>query len=366
MVNRKNCKLKEIKDLYNLIILKNELEDDHTFWIRACEKLKNKVNYKIVDLTRNNWIENIKIKPFDFLLAKPGGLTSSFKQLYDERISILVNELSYPVYPSLTEILIYENKRYLSYWLKAKNLSHPETWVFYNKQEALDFIEKSSFPIVAKTNIGASGSGVKVIKDAKEADLYINSTFSGGGVKKRWGPNFNSSGLIRRGLHYIFNPKDIKKKINIYKKIRNDIQRDFVIFQEFISHDFEWRCVRIGDSFFAHKKIVNKNSASGSLLKEYENPPFELLDFIKDMTEKYNLSSVAIDMFESDERGYLVNEIQCFFGQSDPYQMLVDGRPGRYIYQNGNWNFEEGDFNSNESYDLRIEHVIDILRNRLK
>ena len=33
----------------------------------------------------------------------------------------------------------------------------------------------------------------------------------------------------------------------------------------------------------------------------------------------------------------------------------VDGRPGRYLYQDGQWVFEEGMFNSNESYDLRLE-----------
>jgi hypothetical protein len=33
----------------------------------------------------------------------------------------------------------------------------------------------------------------------------------------------------------------------------------------------------------------------------------------------------------------------------------VDGKPGRYIFQDGQWVFEEGMFNSNESYDLRLE-----------
>ena len=33
----------------------------------------------------------------------------------------------------------------------------------------------------------------------------------------------------------------------------------------------------------------------------------------------------------------------------------VDGKPGRYLYQEGRWVFEEGMFNSNECYDLRLE-----------
>jgi len=56
--------------------------------------------------------------------------------------------------------------------------------------------------------------------------------------------------------------------------------------------------------------------------------------------------------------------MQCIFGQSDPYQMLVDGQPGRYRYINGQWIFEKGDFNSLESYALRLEHVIELIKKK--
>ncbi len=214
---------------------------------------------------------------------------------------------------------------------------------------------------MAKVNIGASGSGVTIIKNLRDSLSYVNNTFNGKGAKKRWGPNLQKGGLIKRGFHYIFNPENIKNKLKKYNQINSDKQTDFVIFQEYIPHDFEWRCVRIGDSFFAHKKLINNEKASGSLLKGYEPPPMKLMDFIFELTEKTNLTSVAIDLFETEDRGYLVNEIQCIFGQSDSYQMLVDGKPGRYIRKNDQWLFEEGDYNTNESYDLRIKHIMDII-----
>lgn len=52
--------------------------------------------------------------------------------------------------------------------------------------------------------------------------------------------------------------------------------------------------------------------------------------------------------------------MQCIFGQSDPYQMLVNGIPGRYVMIEGNWIFEEGDFNTNQSYDLRLETALNL------
>ncbi len=338
------------------IILRNELEDDHILWIKACEDYHDQVEYRVVNLTSNNWLEEIHKEPFDILLAKPGGLTAHFKQLYDERIYILGVALGYKIFPTPLEIFIYENKRFLASWLNANNIPHPMTDVFYSYAEALEYTRSAAYPFVAKTNIGASGSGVIIIKSITEAKDYINETFRGRGALQRSGPNREKGELLKRGIHYIFHPSDITKKLHIYKTKVSNLQKNFVIFQEYIPHDYEWRVVRIGESFFAHKKLKRGEKSSGSLLKNYDNPPLELFDFIKEITDKHGFYSQAIDIFES-ERGYLVNEMQCIFGQSDPYQMLFDGKPGRFRYIQNKWHFEEGNFAHNECYDLRLEFV---------
>jgi hypothetical protein len=339
------------------IILRNELEDDHILWVKACEEYCDRVDYRVVNLTSNNWLEEIQKLPGDIMLAKPGGLTAPYKQLYDERIYILAYILGYKIFPSPLEIFIYENKRFLSHWLKANNIPHPSTEVFYDKKGALKHSEECKFPFVAKTNIGASGSGVMIIRNKIDAHKYIKDTFSGKGSPQRTGPNLDKGGIIKRGFHYILHPSDITKKLNIYNTKTVNLQKGFVIFQEHIPHDFEWRTVRIGDSFFAHKKLKMGDKSSGSLLKNYDNPPLDLLDFVREITDKYKMYSQAIDVFESD-RGYLVNEMQCIFGQSDPYQMLVDEKPGRYKYNQNKWIFEEGDFARNRCYNLRLEFVL--------
>ena len=342
------------------IILRNELEDDHNLWVKACEEYKNYIDYRIVNLTASDWLEEIQKEPFNILLAKPGGLTAPFKQLYDERIYILGVVLGYKIFPSPLEIFIYENKRFLSFWLMANKIPHPETWVFYNSLEAVEFVGKTKYPIVAKSNIGASGSGVIILRNRSEAVNYIDNTFSGKGAQRRSGPNLGKGGLIRRGLHYVLHPADIRKKLDIYNTVRSDIQSDFVIYQEYIEHDYEWRVVRIGDSFFAHKKLKKGDKASGALLKVYDNPPLALLDFVKEITDRHGFYSQAIDIFES-ERRYLVNEMQCIFGQSDSYQMLVNDKPGRYKYIRNKWQFEEGEFARNECYNLRLDYALNNL-----
>ena len=339
------------------VILGNELENDCLQWSEACDRFSDMLEYKIVNLTSPDWLDVIRSHEADILLARPGGLTARFKQLYDERISILASAGGYRIYPGPQEIYLYENKRFLSYWLKANNIPHPDTFVFYRQEEVMDFLRDRKLPVVAKTNIGASGSGVTILKTRESAVRYVKETFRGRGSPQRTGPNRERKGLLGRGLHYLVNPREIGRKIYIYGTRAGNLQKNFMILQEYVRHDFEWRAVRIGNSFFAHKKVKIGEKASGSLMKEYDNPPVGLLEFVREITDNHQFYSQAIDIFESD-RGYLVNEMQCIFGQSDPYQMLVDGKPGRYIRHEGNWLFEEGDFARNECYDLRLEYVI--------
>lgn len=346
----------------NICILGNETKSDCDLWIKACSKLEDAVNFAMVDLCSWDWLDKLRHVRYDLYLAKPGGLTHGFKQLYDERLTIICSVLGYKVFPNLTEVQIYENKRYLSYWLEANSIPHPRTWVFYSKAEALDFCTTCEYPLVAKSSIGASGRGVSIISDLLQAKAYIRGAFSSVGNRRRWYPDVSKGSLIPRIKRFLNNIEYRKQKLQAYRSIRNDPQRGFTIFQEYIPHEFEWRVVRIGDSYFAHKKIKKGAKASGTLLKSYENPPLDILDFVKMITDKHRLFSQSVDIFESPS-GYLVNEMQCFFGQSDPYQMLVDNIPGRYVYRGG-WVFEAGDFNTNESYDLRLEAAISLVEGK--
>lgn len=339
------------------IILGNEHEDNHHNWVKACDRYNERVDYRVVNLTSDIWLDEIVKEPCDILLAKPGGLTSRFKQLYDERIFVLTDTLGFKVFPTALEIFLYENKRFLASWLKANRISHPKTFVSYHIEEALSFIKRAAYPLVAKTNIGASGSGVKIIRSVSEGEKYLKAVFSGKGAPQRTGPNREMGALFNRGLRYLLHPSDIVRKLDVYQTRAANLQKGFVIFQEYVVHEYEWRVVRIGESFFAHKKLKQGDKASGTLLKIYDNPPLRLFDFVKGVTDEYQFHSLAVDIFES-ERGYLVNEMQCIFGQSDPYQMQVNGIAGRYRNLKDNWIFEPGDFARNACYDLRLDYIL--------
>lgn len=346
---------------YKLAILKNETDDAHLMWVKACKKMH--VEFDLIDLSLNSWVNKFQKTKYDYYLACPCGTVSYFKTMYDERIYIIDKVLEFPVYPSFDEIVLHENKRMLSYWLICQNIPHPKTNVFYIKDDALRFLPSTAFPIVAKTNIGASGKGVKILKTKKAAIQYINRAFSGTGIKQASGPNLKMGDIKKRLMYALKNPNHIFERFKVYKAVSGDVQKHFIIFQEYISHDFEWRVVKIGRSYFGHQKIKQGEKASGTKGINYISPPDRLLDFVKQICDKYNFNSMATDIFEDGKEGYLINEMQTIFGHVQDHICEKNGVPGRFIYSNDKWKFESGMFNTNLSYDLRLENVLEMLGN---
>ena len=339
-----------------IAILKNESENSHLRWKTACES--EGIDYCIIDLVRADYIDHLrKYKP-GFCLAQPSGRLQLYKKMYDEKLFIIENYLHIPVYPSYNEIVLHENKKMLAYFLKANNIPHPETFVIYNRQEAESYLEMTSYPIVAKSAIGASGSGVTIIKSPDEGKEYISKAF-GKGVSRRFGPNRKTGTPATWFMKALKSPTYFREKMKDYNERARDVQCGYVIFQDYVQHEYEWRCVKIGDSYFAYKKLKRGNQASGSKLFEYGAPPTELLDFTRDLCKKHNFNFMAVDLFYKND-SLRVNELQTVFGHANPYICRVNGRNGRYIYRTNGWFFEEGTFNSNESYNIRLKTALSI------
>ena len=179
-------------------------------------------------------------------------------------------------------------------------------------------------------------------------------------------PNFRKGDYYKRLKHRL---GDVGASIDYFKEKKKaatiEPQKWFVLFQEYIKVDYEWRCVAVNDSYFGHKKLRSLGEKiSGTSNVSWDVPDETLLDFIKRIMEENGFWSQAVDLFYDEKRGYLVNELQCFWGSKNPHQMIRAGKPGRFIFQNGAWIFEPGEFNRNNSYDLRLQHVFHLMENK--
>jgi len=342
----------------DIAILRDNNPDSSLKWEIACQN--RGFSYLVIDLLRNDWLENLRRYDPSFCVSRPPGNNIQNKKVFDEKLFFIEKYTSYKVFPGYNETVIYENKASLAYFLQINNIPHPHTFVSSSIQEAEKFIVETDYPIVAKTLIGAAGSGVKILKSKAEAKKYIRTAFNEG-INRRYGPNRKTGSPFTWIAKSLNSPVFLFKKLKEYKARNLDIQKGVVLFQQYVPHEYEWRCVKIGESYFAYKKLRVGDMASGSKKFDYDEPPFELLDFTKDLCARFGFNFMAIDLFYN-HKGILVNELQTIFGHKNPYICKVNDKPGRYLYSNRQWIFEEGDFNTNESYDLRLESAIEIFK----
>lgn len=314
----------------------------HESYVDACKELK--VDYEIIDLSKSTWIEEIQNNDFAGFLCRPPCVIQEQKCIYDEKIYFINKILKYPIYPSFDELFIYENKRNMSYWLKINKFSHPETNVFSDKNEAIEYVKTADYPLVFKSNIGASAKGVDIVNTKKEALKIIRKSFG-----------------KRNPILTIGYTRFLKKR-GISIPLFGIQQKHYVIIQKFHKIKWEWRIIKIGESYFGHQKLLKGNFASGSDSVGWVEPPKHLLILVKKLCETGNFYSMAVDIFETVKGEFLINEIQSIFGSYLPYQMKINNIKGRYLFKNNDFVFEEGEFNKYSSQLLRVKHFLNILK----
>jgi glutathione synthase/RimK-type ligase-like ATP-grasp enzyme len=311
-----------------------EFTHEHKNYIGACRDLG--VPYKLLDISGPDWIDVIKNSGCNAFLVRPSAHITVWKQMYDERLKVVAEELGKIIYPTYDEIWFYESKRRMHYWLEANKIPHPRTWVFYDRENALQFAKETKLPIVYKSDFGSGASGVRIFKKCSILLRFVNKCFK--------------KGFIRRSID------------------SRDIQWGSVLFQEYLPDVAEWRVLRLGNSYFGHQKLKKGEFHSGSLKVGWYDPPKKLLDFARSLTDKGGFTSMNVDIFETSDGRYLVNELQSLFGSYLPYQMLVNGQPGRYLYDKSikNWVFEKGIFCQNGSCNLRVQALVETLGHRVE
>ena len=321
--------------------------DHHQNYIDACRELD--VEYEVIDLLSSSYINDIVDSKAQGFLCHPPCKIPEQKNIYDERLFFINKVLGKPIYPSYEELYVYENKRNLSDLLKVLDVPHAKTNVFCRKQDAIDFVEKATYPLVFKSKIGAASSGVDIVKNSRQAKKLINKSFG--------------------RLHPLFTYGHLRctKKYGIPIPTPGTLQRHYVIIQEYHPIKWEWRIIKIDNTFAGRQKLLNGKFASGSLQVGWKKPPIELLRLVKNIAHQRNYYSIAVDIFETKDGKFLVNEIQSMFGAEFPFEMLINDVAGMFVYNDKDDTFEfvKGVYHQYNSKSLRIKHFIKLL-NQMK
>lgn len=318
--------------------------NEHRSYVDSCKELG--IDYEIIDIIGDNWMDEILASDCDGFLCRTPSKFQERKDMFNEKLYVINKMLHKPIYPSYDELYIHENKKMMYYFMKLNNLPHVKTNVFYRKEDYYSFLEEANFPLVFKTSIGATSKGVEIIRSKSRAKAIGRKVF----------------GMLNNKLAKGYTPQTTGKIIPI--QARGLLQKHFLLLQEFVEIKWEWRIVKIGESYFGHQKLLEGDFASGAGKKGWVKPPKELLFMIKDIAEKNDFYSVSIDVFETKDNKFVINEIQSIIGQKTEHLMIIDNKPGRYIFNEGKFIFEEGSFNQYRSYLLRVKHFIEILKEK--
>lgn len=312
--------------------------------IKSCKELG--VNYKVVDIFSADWIENVKsADDCDGFFCPSNCISQELKTIQDERYYFVSQIMKRPIYPDFTGLYIHESKRNMAAWLEIHGYPHAKTRVFTERNEALDYLENCQYPLVTKSNVGAGASKVVVVRNEAQAKRMAKKCLSNSRFK-----------FLLTGLAY-------KMKFHRWYipplPDRRNRQKDYFIVQDYVKDVLhEWRILKIGDSYFGHQKLMKDGFASGSGMVGWVDPPRYLFDMVRELCEKGNFHCMDVDIFETKDRNFFINELQAFFGSYLDYQMSVNGRHGRYVWNGKEYLFEEGDFNIYGSTKLKLDDFV--------
>jgi glutathione synthase/RimK-type ligase-like ATP-grasp enzyme len=311
-------------------------------WIEYCKK--ERINYKLVNAFDNNIIEQLK----DCDVFMWHHHHSDFKDVIAaKKILFALEHAGIKVFPDFKTGWHFDDKVAQKYLLEAIKAPLVPSYVFYDKQQALNWAKKSTYPKVFKLKGGAGASNVKLVRSSSQAINLIDQAFGCGFAQ------FDRLGHFKERFNKFKNGKDtfigVLKgfaRIFIVPEFakQQPVEKGYIYFQEFIpNNDFDTRVVIInGEVAAAEKRFVRKGDfrASGSGLFDYEDINIDLIKVAFDVAHKLNLQSVAFDFILDKNEKPLIVEISYGFGVTG-----INNVPG---YWDSNLIWHEGEFNPQE------------------
>lgn len=234
-------------------------------WIEFCEK--NGLTYEIVDCYQPDIIK--QLQNFDCLLWHFSGYVLQ-DMLSARSILSVAKNMGLKVFPDINSFWHFDDKVAETYLLQSVKAPIPESWMFYLKNDACNWLANdAAYPIVAKLRCGSGSSNVKLLKTKHDAIAYVKRMFSRG-YKTAPSVFLKSSSLLRSSKNWDVIKKRARKIPEfLHTLLRAKMfpkERGYVFFQEFIPNDgFDLKIVVIGDklSFIARNIRKGDFRASG-------------------------------------------------------------------------------------------------------
>ncbi|MFH1119645.1 MAG: hypothetical protein V1775_07455 [Bacteroidota bacterium] len=308
-------------------------------WIDYC--IKNNISYKIVNCYESDIIS--KLGDCDALMWHHSH-SDPKDVLFAKELLFSVEAAGKLVYPDSRSTWHFDDKLGQKYLMEAMGLPLVPAYAFYDKTEALKWVENAEFPLVFKLRGGAGGRNVRLLRSRQQARRIIKKAFGRGirqydaigGIKdkiRRYRLGLSpAKEVIKAFLHLVY-------PIRLEKSKGRD--KGYVYFQKFIPGcDTDIRVQLVGDRSWAMIRKVRENdfraSGSGNIDFDMSKVPMDAIELSVMVARKLGMQSLAIDLLPYNG-GYGIVEISYAFG--------IDEEELEFGYCDGNLIWHPGHIN---------------------
>lgn len=320
-------------------------------WIEYCRK-KN-IKYKLVNCYASDIIN--QLADCDALMWHHSHMINE-DTLFAKQLLFAVEQSGKKTFPNYQTCWHFDDKVGQKYLFEAIGAPFVSSYVFYSKQEALEWARNTTFPKVFKLRGGAGSTNVKIVRSERIACRLIRKAFGKGFAQ------FDRIVYLKERIRRYREGKD--GIIGVLKGmgrliIRTEFakmhprERGYIYFQEFVpGNKYDIRIIVIGEKAFAIKRMVRKNdfraSGSGNILYEEDNFPLNSIKLAFEMTQKLQSQCAAYDLVYNDLGMPMVVEIS--------YGFAIPGYDPCVGYWDINLQFHRGPF-------VPQEWMVDVLLN---
>jgi len=320
-------------------------------WADLLEKAGHEVKW--VNVYRADILEQLKgCDGFMWRWAHFGGMGQIARRL----LPVIERELGLVVYPDQATCWHYDDKIAQYYLLTAVGVPMPQTWIWFDFEQAMQWLITVEFPLVIKLWSGAGSTNVRLVRNIGEAQMWLKQLFRQGVYslvsvsRAPWG--------WKRRIRAAAKSLLLGQPLN-EERSQWHLHKNYVLFQEFIpNNEFDTRVNIIGRKAFVLRRYNRPNDfkASGSNIIDVDPKKvnLETVRFAFHVAQKLGPQMVAMDILQHHEDN-LVTEISytcCSWGpHMCPGHWEMDGQ--ELVWKDGHMWPEEAQI---EDFLARLEN----------
>ncbi|MGD9898690.1 MAG: RimK family alpha-L-glutamate ligase [Calditrichaceae bacterium] len=257
---------------------------------------------KLIDIWKKDSLDYLLEEPIDAFVwwAKHNPEIKNFAR---RLIYLFNNEINIPTFPDWQSYWHYDDKISQSLLFRKYDIPGADTFIFFNKDEAVEFAKNTHYPIIYKCAHGAGSANVGILKNQTSALNYIRKAFG-------------------KGLKTYF---------------KDEIQKGYVYFQEYLEDNKgDYRLVCFGDDKIQGVFRNNRKGsvfASGSGQFDFPDLPEDMLNLVADTNKKLGFGVMSYDILKKRDQ-WVITEISVIFGEA--VNTIYDRIPV-YNKKNGIW-----------------------------